>query len=292
MAFLERVVGDDPMAGVIPSPLPYLDYRVWLKDAYEARKQESAFFSYRFMAGRLEIDAGQLVKILQGKLHMHERVIPRVLKLFSLEGRDADFFQELVVFTKAKGRKETSESFNKLMDLKGLDARTMEDRHAAYYLDWRHTVVRSLIGIANFRGDFDALGRMCDPPITEEEARRSVELLESLDLVRRDERGVWRLRDAHIVQGVSVPRQAVRKFQADVLQLAERALDEIPPSEREISTQTVAIGASELPILRGWVADFWRQVQLLAQNSHSPDRICHVGVLMFPVARKRSSSGR
>lgn len=276
------------MAGVVPSPLGYLDYRVWLKDAYEARKQETAFFSYRFMAGRLEIDAGQLVKILQGKLHMHERVIPRVLKLFSLDGRDADFFQELVVFTKAKGRKETSESFNRLMDLKGLDARTMEDRHAAYYLDWRHTVVRSLIGITTFRGDFEALGRMCDPTLSAEEARQSVELLESLELVRRDERGVWRLRDAHIVQGASVPRQAVRKFQADVLQLAERALDEIPPSDREISTQTIAIGSQELPVLRGWVADFWRQVQLLSQNSRAPDRICHVGVMMFPVARAKS----
>lgn len=280
------------MASVTPSPLVHLDYRTWLKDAYEARKQETAFFSYRFMAGRLEIDAGQLVKILQGKLHLHERVIPKVLKLFSLEGREADYFQELVTFTKARGRKETAESFNRLMDLKGLDARTMDDRHAAYYLDGRHTVVRSLIGITNFRDDFEALGRLCDPPLSAEEARISVELLESLGLVRCDEKCVWRLNEAHIVQGASVPRQAVRKFQADVLRLAERALEEVPPSDREISTQTIAIGAAEMPVLRGWVADFWRQVQLLAKTSAKPDRICHVGVLFFPVARAPSPRWR
>jgi len=84
----------------------------------------------------------------------------------------------------------------------------------------------------------------------------------------------------------------VRKFQADVLRLAERALEEVPPSEREISTQTIAVGASEMPVLRGWVADFWRQVQLLAKNSAKPDRICHVGVLFFPVARLTSSRAR
>lgn len=275
------------MAGVIPSPLSYLDYRVWLKDAYEARKQDSGFFSYRFMAGRLEVDAGQLVKILQGKLHMPVRAIPRVVKLFALEGREADFLQELVVFTRSRGRKETAESFNRLMEIKGLDARSLEDHHASYYLDWRHAVVRALIGITTFRGDFEALGRMCDPPLTEEEAKTSVELLENLEMVRKDERGIWSLHDAHIVQGSGVPRQAVRKFQADVLQLAERALDAISPDEREISTQTVAIGATELAQLRDWTADFWRQVQMLAQNSHTPDRIYQIGLVAFPVARVR-----
>jgi uncharacterized protein (TIGR02147 family) len=275
------------MAGVIPSPLLYLDYRTWLKDAYEARKLESGIFSYRFMAGRLEVDAGQLVKILQGKLHMPVRAIPKVAKLFSLEGREADYFQELVVFTRSRGRKETAESFNRLMEIKGLDARSLEDRHASYYLEWRHTVVRALIGVTTFRGDFEALGRMCDPPLTEEQARSSVELLESLEMVRKDERGVWSLHDAHIVQGAGVPRQAVRKFQADVLQLAERALDAIAPEEREISTQTVAIGADELAQLKDWGADFWRQVQMLAQNSRSPDRVYQIGIVAFPVARVR-----
>lgn len=275
------------MAGVTPSPLSYLDYRTWLKDAYEARKQESGFFSYRFMAGRLEVDAGQLVKILQGKLHMPVRAIPKVAKLFSLEGREADFFQELVVFTRSRGRKETAESFNRLMEIKGLDARSLEDRHASYYLEWRHTVVRALIGVTTFRGDFEALGRMCDPPLTEEQARNSVELLESLEMIRKDDRGVWSLHDAHVTQGSSIPKQAVRKFQADVLQLAERALDAIVPEDREISTQTVAIGSAELAQLKDWSADFWRQVQMLAQNSRSPDRVYQIGLVAFPVARVR-----
>lgn len=275
------------MVGVTPSPLSYLDYRTWLKDAYEARKQESGFFSYRFMAGRLEVDAGQLVKILQGKLHMPVRAIPKVAKLFSLEGREADFFQELVVFTRSRGRKETAESFNRLMEIKGLDARSLEDRHASYYLEWRHTVVRALIGVTTFRGDFEALGRMCDPPLTEEQARNSVELLESLEMIRKDDRGVWSLHDAHVTQGSSIPKQAVRKFQADVLQLAERALDAIVPEDREISTQTVAIGSAELAQLKDWSADFWRQVQMLAQNSRSPDRVYQIGLVAFPVARVR-----
>lgn len=275
------------MAGVTPSPLSYLDYRTWLKDAYEARKQESGFFSYRFMAGRLEVDAGQLVKILQGKLHMPVRAIPKVAKLFSLEGREADFFQELVVFTRSRGRKETAESFNRLMEIKGLDARSLEDRHASYYLEWRHTVVRALIGVTTFRGDFEALGRMCDPPLTEEQARNSVELLESLEMIRKDDRGVWSLHDAHVTQGSSIPKQAVRKFQADVLQLAERALNAIVPEDREISTQTVAIGSAELAQLKDWSADFWRQVQMLAQNSRSPDRVYQIGLVAFPVARVR-----
>jgi uncharacterized protein (TIGR02147 family) len=272
---------------MIPSILGYLDYRSWLKDAYDSRKEETSFFSYRYMAGRLDIDAGWLVKIFQGKLQLPDRAVAGVQKLFGLQGREAEFFEELVAFSKARSRSETARSFNRLMDLKGLDARSTEDRHASFYLDWRHTVVRSLIGITSFRGDYEALGRMCDPAISAEEARQSVELLEGLDFIQRDEHNLWKLKDVHLTQGQSVPRQAVRKFQADTLRLAERALHEIHPDEREISTQTVALSHADLPLIRSWVADFWRQVQILTQNSPAPDQIYHLGMIFFPVGRTK-----
>lgn len=264
----------------------YLDYRAFLRDHYEARKEEAGFFSYRFMSQRLDIDPGQLVKILQGKLHLPPRSLQAMLRLCRLEGRDAEYFEELVKFSRARTREETNRSFERLSLLRGVEVATLDVQQAEFYRKWHHTVIRSLLGMGPFAGDAKALGKLCVPPVTPQEAAESVALLESLGLVVRDPEGVLILADAHISPDIQVPVDAVRTFQRDTLHLAERALDEIEKDEREISTITVALSKADIQAVRGWVGDLKRQIQNLASNSSDPDRVFHLNVQMFPVARR------
>jgi len=264
----------------------YLDYRSFLRDHYEARKEDTGFFSYRFMSQKLDIDPGQLVKILQGKLHLPQRSLQAVLRLCKLEGREAEYFEELVKFCRARTREETNRSFERLSVLRGVDVVAVDLKQAEFYRKWHHTVIRSLLGLGPFLGDAKSLGEMCVPPVTQGEAEESIDLLESLGLVVRDERGALVLAASHISPSADVPVEAVRAFQRDTLHLAERALEEIAREEREISTITVALSGSDLETVRGWVGDLKRQIQNLATNSADPDRVYHLNVQLFPVGRR------
>jgi uncharacterized protein (TIGR02147 family) len=271
----------------------YLEYRSFLRDHYESRKEETGFFSYRFMSQKLDIDPGQLVKILQGKLHLPQRSMQAVLKLCRLEGREAEYFEELVKFCRARTREETNRCFERLALLRGVDVAAVDGKQAEFYRKWHHTVIRSLLGLGPFSGDAKALGDMCVPPVTAQEAAESIELLESLGLVVRDPQDALVLAASHISPSAGVPVEAVRAFQRDTLHLAGRALEEIPREEREISTITVALSGSDLETVRGWVGDLKRQIQNLATNSPDPDKVYHLNVQLFPVGhrpRKRAGS--
>lgn len=282
------------MVGELMDLFAYTDYRVYLREFYENRKESNPIWSYRFMATRLEMDPGQLVKILQGKLHLPQRALGAAIKLCGLDARQAAFFEELVRFSRARTADESSRSYERLNALRGVPSGALSQDQADYYRSWHHTVVRALLGMAPFRGDWETLGALCMPPLTPDEARSSVELLERLGIVVRDDHDVLSLSNAHITPGAGVPVEAVRKFQRDTLDLAKRALEAIPREEREISTITMALAESDLTLVQGWVQDLRRQVQALADGTREPDRVYHLNVQLFPVAkraRKRKVGG-
>ena len=266
--------------------LAYTDYRTFLHDFYENRKESNPIWSYRFMAQRLEVDPGQLVKIMQGKLHLPQRAMGATIRLCGLEGRDAAYFEELVHFSRARSAEESSRSFERLSALKGVLSGSVSTDQADYYRSWRHTVVRALLGMAPFRGDWETLGSLCMPALTGDEARSSVELLERLGIVQRDERGALCLSNAHITPGDGVPVEAIRQFQKETIDLAKQALEAIPREEREISTITMALSESDINLVQGWVKDLRRQVQSLSENTREPDRVYHLNVQLFPVAKR------
>ncbi len=62
---------------VIKPVTSYLDYRVFLRDFYEFRKEEDPFFSYRFIARKVGLDHGYIIKLLQEKVHIAEKYIDK-----------------------------------------------------------------------------------------------------------------------------------------------------------------------------------------------------------------------
>jgi hypothetical protein len=48
----------------------------------------------------------------------------------------------------------------------------------------------------------------------------------------------------------------------------------------------MALAESDMPLVQGWVKDLRRQVQSLADNTREPDRVYHLNVQLFPVAKR------
>jgi len=80
----------------------YTDYRIFLKDYFDEIKREKTCFSYRRIAQILKIDPGTLVKILHGKRHISERMIPVFANFLGLLQQDLEFFTCLVHYNKTK----------------------------------------------------------------------------------------------------------------------------------------------------------------------------------------------
>jgi uncharacterized protein (TIGR02147 family) len=263
----------------------YLDYRAYLRDFYAERRARSRVFSYRFMAKRVGMDHGYLVRLLQKKVHMADGHVGPFAALCGLSGRDREYFAALVRFNKSRDPDETARWFEKLMGLAGVKAHPLERDQFEYYSAWYHSAIRALLGHMRIRGDAAPLAKALNPPIPEKRAQESLELLERLGLAAPGPDGAWRPAEAIITTGGNLQAAAVMQFQREMIRLAEESLVRHPKDHRDISTVTLSIAAAELGGLRERIAGLRRSAMSLAALSERPDAVYQLNIQLFPLSR-------
>ena len=268
------------------------DYRTWLRTRYNERKKAQPHFSYRFMALKIGMDAGQLVKVLQGKLHLAPQKLPAVAKLFGLDARGLKFLEALLRFGKATGPDEIEKRWEELQSLKDVQSRELERDQYDYYSTWLPTAVRGLISL---EGSDHSVGGIRDrilPHPTTEEVEKALALLSHLELIRPDSERRWLLAEKHIRTGTQWRERTVRNFQVDTMRLATEALDRIPPRRRDISTLTLTLAEKDLPLLRERVAELRRDLVHLAEESDPADSVYQVNIQVFPMSAEVAPTRR
>lgn len=277
-----------------PDLYSYLDYREFLLAHYEHRRTLQKSFSYRFMASRLEVDAGQLAHILRGRLQLPQRALSAAIALCRLDERQGAYFEELVRLTSCKDEDERARITERLDALRETVVRQVPSTSAGFYAHWKHSVLRSLAGILPASGDGSSLGRHLLPMLSEQETSESIAFLEHAGLLVRDE---WsRLApssEAHLTPAANIPVETLRSWHEQVLKLASESLDRIPADRRDVSTLTVALSQKDLQTVREWIAEFRHGLQALASRSQRPDRVVEACVQMIPVSkasRKRKAA--
>ena len=268
------------------------DYRAWMKARYEERKKAQPHFSYRYMAAKIGMDAGQLVKVLQGKLHLSPQRLPAVANLFGLDARESRFLEALLRFGRASGREEIEQRWEELQALKGIDARELEKDQYDYYSTWLPTAVRGLLSLGEADQSIAGLRGRIHPHPDSEEVQKAVALLERLGLVNRDAVGRLVLCDKHIRTGSNWRERTVRRFQADTMRLATEALEGVPPRRRDISTLTLTLAEKDLPLLKERVAELRRDLVRLAEESDPADAVYQVNVQVFPLTAEATKARR
>ena len=215
-----------------PDLYAYLDYREFLLAHYEHRRELQKTFSYRFMAARLDVDAGQLAHILKGRLQLPQRALSAAIALCKLDERQGAYFEELVRLASCKDEDEKARITERLDALREVTIRQIPSSCANFYAHWKHSTLRALAGILPETGDGSGLGRHCLPPLSGQEACESVAFLEKSGLLQRDEWGRLQPAEAHVAPAPEVPRETLRRWHDQVLALAGESLDRIPSDRR------------------------------------------------------------
>jgi len=266
----------------------YFDYRQFLKDYYDEQKKVSSLFSYRYIAQKVHLDAGYVVKLLQGKVHITAKSIPCFTKLCKLGTREKHYFETLVHFTKAKTQKDIKTWFKQLLDLKSVETKTLAKEQFEFYQKWYYTAIRSLIGIEGFNGDYTHLARRLTPPITIAQAKKAIWLLEKLGLIKKDDdTSSYFLTDAFITTGDAWKALTVRAFQKETMQLAEESLERHPKELRDISTVTIALPGDALPEIRERIAEFRKTIFTLVNEYDTVDEVYELNIQLFPLSLSR-----
>jgi uncharacterized protein (TIGR02147 family) len=263
----------------------YFDYRQYLKDFYENEKKTKPWFSYRYISAKVKLNPGYIVKVFQGKIHLGVKNIPPFAGLLGLEGKERDYFAELLLFGRAKQQNEIEQRFERLQSIKGVKFRTVADSKSDFFAEWHHMAVRSLISIYPFDGkNFRKLASMISPRITAPQARDSLRLLERLRMVVRGEDGIYRTTEQFISTSDKWTSAVIRNYQKKNIGLSLFAMENHPKELRDISSVTMTIAMKNMDAVRERIRQLRQDLLLMSQDVKDNDAVLQLNIQAFPVA--------
>lgn len=267
----------------------YLNYRQLLKDLYEENKKKQSSFSYRYIGQKVGFkSAGFFTNILQGKRNISHNIIFKFAELFKFNKKETEYFELLVLYDQADQHNQKKYYFEKLLSMRKSKVHELTSEQYMYFDKWHNVAIRELLNYFPFRGDYQQLAKMVNPPITPTEARKSVELLKKLGLIEEKEDHTYRVTNKSITTYPNVPILAVHNFQLATMDLAKESIDRFPKDERSISTVTLSVSKETFKFIEEKLAIFRREIQNIVENDrHQIDRVYQFNFQVFPLSQDR-----
>lgn len=263
----------------------YLNYREFLRDAYEERHASDWRFSHRFIAEKVGFDGSMFNKILQGKRNLTSRQVSIFADIFCKDDREKKYFADMVAFNQAKNHSESRQFLEKLVATKECKVETVAKDQFEYFDNWYHAVIRELVTFYPYVGDAAALGLMVRPPITASQVKSSIALLERLSMIRKNpETGLYEQTQGLISSGSESYSTAVNSYIQQNLDVATSAMDRFSREERNLSTLAFGCDENTYNELVEMVRRFRREVLAKVGQCQKPNRVFQLGMQLFPLS--------
>lgn len=264
----------------------YLEYRSFLKDAFQLEKEAGNITGQRDIALFLGLkSSGHISWILQGKRDLMPRLVPRLAQLLRLSPPEAEYLALLVEHNDTENPDERRRAMATISRHQATRKLRLTPGKVSYLSSWRNAAIRELVALGDFRReDAATLGATLEPRASEQEVLESLTILEELELVERDADGFYRRRDSILAAGVDSSPEAVRSFQDSILELSRRALREIPREEREISTITFSSSPERFQKIRARIKEMRQEILTLIRTDSEPTTVYQLSIQAFPAS--------
>lgn len=272
----------------------HLDYRVFLRDFYAQQKRKSAAFSHRAFSRRAGLrSSNYLSLIMKGERDLSAEMAPRFAKACGLAKSEADFFCDLVLYCQAKTTEEKTRHHERLARFRKFrDAHQLDGEQTAYHQHWYIPALRELSSLPGFEADPKWIASMLEPPISPKQASEALEILSRLGLLVRGPRGKLTQAQPVVTTGPGPLGHQIFVYHHAMLDLAKRALDDLPREERDISSLTLCVSEAALPRLKQCIREFRRELLQLAEDDPEPERVVQLNFQMFPLSRRARPAAR
>ncbi len=267
----------------------YNDYRRFLADYYNEKKKTSRAFSYRSFAAKADIKSPVFLKeVINGNRNLTPQTIEKFIVALGLENRESIFFRTLVRFNQAKTADEKQEFYAVLLSMNDYvqEHRLTADQYR-YFETWYTPVIRELITLAPFDGDFSKIGAKVIPAISAVQVREAVKLLEKIGLLEKTDFGYVQTEQS-ITGGTDLMNLIRRKHNSSMIERAVHANTTISPEERYVSGITMGVSKSCYDSLVAEIQQFRERVKTIVSGDRGSDRVYQFNVQLFPLSESVS----
>ena len=270
-----------------PNIFDYNDFRAYLKDFYAYRHQRSKKFSKAFICKELGLPNSRsyFQDVLNGKF-VSQLKVPLFIKVFNLDRDEAQFFRVLVNYNQAVDDPEEREFlFEQLISLNQTPKAIISAKEYSYYKDWYNSVVRAILNIVDFRkdGNYLKFARQIFPPLTETQARGSVNLLLDLELIAENNHGFLKPTEKVITTGAYAKDELIKQHQIKSLDIAREAILKNQKQSQRVITKTISVSEEGYNRVLKNIEKCSSEINSIVHKDEAPaDRVYQIDIVLFP----------
>ncbi len=270
-----------------PKVFEYTDYHQFFKAYYNFRKTQKKSFSFRYLARHSDVSPSMLAAVINGKRRISPSTAVKYAALCRLSPRETDYLVALVNFEKAKTHTDKNDAFSRIVRLRGQSKlKFLDTDQYEYYSHWYHSAVRELVSLPIFKEEPSWIAEMLLPPITKTEAQQSLQLLQRLSIIKRDDTGKLCQTNKAISSEYEIHTLSLRNFSREMLDRAKESLEAVPVELREISGVTLGISGQCIDRIKQRIRMFKEDIVAMAvdDKTESSD-IYQLNVQFFPLIK-------
>jgi uncharacterized protein (TIGR02147 family) len=275
----------------MPNITDYTDHRKFLSDFYDETKKRNPNFSYQLFSEKAGIKSkGFLHNVIQGSRNLSKANVFGIIQSMKLNKKEASYFENLVAFNCADSLNERNIYYERLSQIRSCEKTASQTTivhqdQFEFYSRWYHSVIRSIIDMYGFDGDYERLARSVSPQIRPLQAKKSVELLLKLELVKKDNGTHFTVTD----KCISTPREildlAITNFHNETGELALQSLTVVPVDKRNFSGMTLGISRETYNEICEEIYNLRMKILEKVEADKNADMVYQLNFQFFPVTK-------
>lgn len=271
----------------------FSDYHHFFRAFYQKSKATKRFFSYRYLARRSGVAASLFLAVTRGERRITPAIAKKYAEGMEMTARETEYLLALVDFERAKTHGKKNDAFSRMVRLRGQSKITFlgADQYE-YFSHWFHCAIREMISLPFFREDPSWIATTLQPSIRPKQVRQSLELLQRLNLVQRDEDGRLRVTGRAVSSEYEMRTLSLRNFSLEMIDRAREALEVVPVEKREISSLTMGVSDECIERVKQRIRIFKEEIiSMVVDDTNESKSVYQMNFQFFPLIKRDDTAG-
>jgi uncharacterized protein (TIGR02147 family) len=284
---IEEIKSEEIVAKVLPDVLQYTNYRLYLQDYYQYKKETSRAFSLRFFAEKAGMSSHAHLKlIMDGKRNITKKTVTKMILGLGLNGRRADYFENLVFFNQSDNPKEKKLYYDKLSKITTKSKlHKLDQSQFRIFREWFHIVIREMVTLKNFMKAPELISRKLGSGVSAKQVQESLELLTEAGMLVKTSNG-YRQTETFLTTDDEVDNILIRDYHLAMIQKAAESLDTVPSAQRDFSAVCFPIKAEDFGKLKKHIQLMRKELLNFSAKAGEGDDIVQVNIQLYPLTRE------
>ncbi|MBF0432602.1 MAG: TIGR02147 family protein [Fibrobacteria bacterium] len=264
----------------------YSDYRQYLVDVLEEKKQANHGFSLRAAALKLGLNSGTLTRIVNGTRELGPSLLAPFISYLGLRTREADYFTLLVKFARSSKAGDRQRYYSEIQEKRREMRRVVEEKDCQFFEKWYYGALHQLLRVMPAETNPETLGKCLTPPITTFKAKKALSFLENNGFISKKPGSGYEVKDPSLTTGEIWHDESIRSYQIAMSEMGTRAVNHFPQQERDISTLSLCLSPQAYKNIRQLLKRTRQEILALEEADNNQDRVFHVNFQLFPLSQE------